>query len=176
MKYEHKLIIRIILLFLIWPSLLYIIFFIPTIYLSYLILKLIGYNIIVDLTSQLLIINDLKLNFITACVATSAYQLLAILILLTKDLSFKKMLNMFIAGSLLVLAVNVIRIIFLSLIFVNYGYDLFEKFHILLWRGAASFIVFFIWITIIKIFKVKTIPIISDVTYLYKMIRKSKKK
>lgn len=176
MKYEHKLVIRIILLFLIWPSLLYLIFFIPTIYLSYIILKLIGYNIFVDLSSKLLSVGNLKLNFIAACVATSAYQLLAILILLTKDLSFSKMLKMFLVGSLILLLVNVARIVFLSTIFINYGYELFDKFHILLWRGAASFIVFFIWIALIKIFKIKTIPIISDVTYLYKLIKKHKKK
>ncbi|HLC73603.1 MAG TPA: pacearchaeosortase [Candidatus Nanoarchaeia archaeon] len=176
MKYEYKLVLRILLLFVVIPKFLFMIFFIPTIIFPYIILKFIGYNIILDFSSQSLLINDLTLNFISACVATSAYQLLAILILLTKDLSFKRMLKIFIVGSLMILLVNIVRILILSLVFINYGYESFNSLHILLWRGAASFIVFFVWIGLVKIFKIKNIPLISDMSYLLKYIKKKNRK
>ena len=176
MKYEHKLIIRIILLFIFLPHFFYLIFALPTLFLSSVALKLAGFYIITDYVSKNIMIDDIKLNFISACIATTAYQLLAILILLTKELSFKKMLKIFVVGSLMILIINVLRILLLSSVYLNYGFGAFKSLHIFLWKGVASIMVFIVWILLIKIFKITAIPIYSDIIYLYQNIKRKKRK
>src|SRR3989344_2576904 len=110
-KYEHQLITRVlisILIAIIFLKFFYRIFFPLTLYPVYYFLKLFYPA---NLIGNIVLINDYNLNFIQACVATIAYFLLAILILLTKDIKFKIRIYMFLLGSLLILALNVIRIV-----------------------------------------------------------------
>ncbi len=167
-KYEHQLIIRIliaILITIVFLKLFYRIFFPLTIYPVYYFLKLFFEG---SLIGNIILINEYNLNFIEACVATMAYFLLAMLILFTKDINLKKRIYMFLVGSILILAFNIIRIIVLIIILLVYGANAFESVHLFIWGFVSTLYVFLVWIILIKMFKVKSIPIYSDLKELYK--------
>ena len=168
MKYEKKLVIRLISAFLlaISYSLLYKILIPITLYPSFYILKLIGYN--AKLSNTSILINSQTLTFIPACAAASAYILLGILILLTKDIKLKTSLKMFFLGSFIILLANIIRIESLIIVLINGGKNYFETLHLLIWKVLSSIFVALVWIFLIKRYKIKSIPLISD----FKQIRK----
>ena len=76
--------------------------------------------------------------------------------------------------SLLVL--NILRIFFLSLVFVL-GASLFDITHELFWYLGSTIFVVGIWFAGVKIFKVKEIPFYSDLknTGILKYLKKVKK-
>jgi len=170
MRYEQKLVIRVGLLVLIALLFPYIYYLLNplTLYASYYILKLFSEAILVNSS---IIVSGISLNFIDACSAGAAFLLLALLILLTKALSFKRMLKMFVMGSVLIFVMNIIRIEFLIWILTNYGLNLFDKIHMFFWRIVSTVFVALIWIFMDKYFKLKTIPIYSDVKYLIQKIK-----
>ncbi len=110
-------------------------------------------------------------NIIPACVAGIAYSLLLFLILFTKGISFGKGLKMFVVGSLLILVMNVLRIDLLIYVLVEFGSDLFDKVHLVFWNFISGLYVAFVWIFLVKKFRVSSIPIVSDVKYLYTSIK-----
>ena len=134
MKYESKLIIRILSLFIIilLPEIFYTIFTTLTIYPVYLILKLLQYN--PELVGNSMLINSIPILFVPACIAASAYGLLTILILITKDIKLEKIVKMLSLGYLLILLTNIIRITILLLILINFSSNLFETVHMFFWR------------------------------------------
>lgn len=167
MKYEKGLIIRVLLCF--TPvSLFYLILTPLTIYGSYLLLffykpALSGINII---------ISNHTFAFVKACIAGAAYLLLLILILLTKDIKFYDRIKMFLLGSLMIYVLNLIRIIVLIVISVSYSAELFDAVHMVFWKFLSGLYVAVVWIFLVYFFKVKSIPIYSDLKYLYKKIKK----
>ncbi len=169
MKYETKLIIRVAIalaIFLIPVNIFNVALQKPTMYISYAPVKILGYDISID--GNIINIEDHNLRFISACTATSAYYLLAILLLLTKDIKPKKGIKMFIAGTLLILGMNVIRIDILLIVLVEKGVNMFQTLHLIFWEVVSSLYVAAVWIFLIKKFKVKSIPAISDIKELYK--------
>lgn len=169
MNYIKKLVIRLVLAVLLTLSytLLYKILIPITLYPSFYILKLIYPA---ELVSNSIITNSYSLTFIPACAAASAYILLGILILLTKDIKLKTSLKMFFLGSLLILTANIIRIEALILILINGGKNYFETLHLFIWKVLSSIFVAAVWIFLIKIYKVKAIPIISDIKQIRKLM------
>ncbi|MFH0906024.1 MAG: hypothetical protein V1824_01655, partial [archaeon] len=77
-----------------------------------------------------------------------------------------KIVKMLSLGYLLILLTNIIRITILLLILINFGSNLFETVHILFWRIMATLLVVLIWIFLIKKYKIRTIPLYSDLRYL----------
>ena len=108
--------------------------------------------------------------FVEACVATLAYLLLAILILTTKNIGFRKSVAIFLHGSLIIFVVNIFRIELLIYAFLT-GKD-FDVIHIFFWEFVSTLLVFLTWMYLIKKYKVKTMPVFSDAHYLWKNIRK----
>lgn len=174
MRYEYRLIFRVLVAILFRPQIFYLIFTYPTIIVSFILLKLFGYNVIKEGTS--LVVNNVTLNFVEACVASSAYYLLLFLILLTKDIKLKTMIDMFLLGSIIIFIVNIIRIFILIVILLAKGYDWFNLIHLTFWYGVASVLVFLVWIYLTKKYRIKSIPVYSDVLYLISKIKKNKKK
>ena len=172
MGYYKNLVIRIVIAL--------IIFIIPYSLINYLLLKLTlygSYPLLLTKYSPTIIgnsfmINNNLLNIISACVATSAYYLLLVLIIFTKDLRLKTSIYLFLIGSTLILAANIIRIDILIFIFLEYGKNIFERFHLFIWEFISSIYVALVWIFLVKKFKIKTIPVYSDIKYLIKNIRK----
>ena len=117
-----------------------------------------------------LLIGENRLVFVSACLAVSAYVLLSILILLTKDIKFIQGLKMFLAGSLTLFFVNLARIFILAIILLEFSIGLFDTLHLFFWDIFSTIFVFFLWIGLIKYYKIKAIPIYSDFYYIKKKI------
>lgn len=170
MGYIKKLIIRIFLALVI--ALLGIKIFYPiisplTFYLSYFSLFFLKPVLI---SSTMFSIGSHSLEFIPACAAASAYLLLTLLIFLTKDIKIKKGIKLFLIGSLAILMVNIIRIDFLIIILLKYSSNLFETLHLFIWKVLSSVFVVLIWIVLSKYFKIRTIPVYSDLKELRKYL------
>ncbi|MBU2638293.1 MAG: pacearchaeosortase [Nanoarchaeota archaeon] len=110
-------------------------------------------------------------NFIPACVATSAYVLLAMLILLTKDINWNERLQMFVFGSLAILAFNIIRIELLLLTYFRLE-SAYDSVHLFVWKFMSTAFVVILWLVLARTYKVKAIPVYSDIKYIIGMIRK----
>ncbi|MFH0936296.1 MAG: pacearchaeosortase [Candidatus Woesearchaeota archaeon] len=174
MRYEESLIIRLVLAFLTFLlyDLFYAIFSPLTLFFSFVLLKWLNYSPTVNLATDSIIVYGHTLNFIPACTAASAYFLLVLLILLTKDIKISTRIYMFLLGSFLILAMNIIRIDVLIIVLIKYSKDFFDNLHLLFWKIISTVFVAFVWIILTIIFKIKTIPVVSDITYLIDIIRK----
>ena len=137
-----------------------------TSYLSYLALKTV-YN--ASIIGSTIIINNKSIALIDACIAGSAYFLLALLNLSTPDIKKRFLVLGF--EWICFLAANTLRIVVLSVLFVKES-DYFSKAHILSWYFLSALFVIAIWIITIKIFKIQKIPFYSDSLYLKKLIKK----
>jgi exosortase/archaeosortase family protein len=169
MKYWSKLVLRLVfgLLFVLVYGVFYEVLRVLTIYPSYFLINL-GYS--VGLVGNSLFFGGNVVNFIPACIAAVAYALLLFLIIFTKGIGFGKSVKMFVLGSLLILIMNVIRIDLLLVILFEFGPDMFDNVHLVFWNFISGIYVAFVWIFLVKKFKVSGIPIVSDVRYLYKRI------
>jgi len=165
MKYQYSLILRLTLILIFTlTNFLYLIIKPITLYSLFLIF--LPFN--TTLKNSSIIINNTEFNLIPACIAITAYILLAVLILLTKDLTIKTTIKLFLIGSLLILVANLIRISILILLWVYKNIYLFNTIHLFFWKFVASIYVAFVWIFLIKKYKIKSIPLIDDYKYLIK--------
>lgn len=110
------------------------------------------------------------IEIIKACIAGSAYYLLFILNLSIPNISLKKRLKMLLFSFTFLLILNILRIFILTLIFVYFPEtpSFFDITHKLFWYFGAIIFVVLIWFIEVKTFKIKDIPIYSDIKYLYK--------
>nr|MBA4405470.1 hypothetical protein [Nanoarchaeum sp.] len=169
MKYTKKLASRllfIILFLLIYKFLGEILTFL-TINLSNLILNLFYPSKIIE---NSIYVQNQVITFVPACIALTAYSLLFLLIIFTKDIKLKTSVKMFLLGSLFIFVLNLIRIEFLIFLLIKNNYNLFEQVHMLFWNFVSGLYVAFVWIFLVTKYKIKSIPIYSDVKYLYQRI------
>lgn len=145
-------------------SLFYFVFAPLTIYASFFVISLLHGPAV--LQGHFISVGDQVIELIPACIAASAYLLFVLLILLTHGISMKKGIWMFVVGSLLILAGNVIRIEVLTSLLLSKQVNYFATLHLLLWKVLSSVYVVMIWIILCKIFSVKGIPVYSDLHYL----------
>lgn len=167
MKYVKELLVRIViavLLLVIPVNVFYLLLSKVTLFGSLSIFYLLGYPI--QVSGYNLSLNGQSLEFVPACVATSAYYLLTLLILLTKDVKLKGRFYIFISGSLLILLMNLIRIDILLYILVEFGKNWFENIHIIFWHFVSSIYVAAVWIFLTYKFKIKSVPVYSDFKFL----------
>ena len=114
----------------------------------------------VSLQGITLTINNSVVELIKPCIAGSAYYLLLILNLST-PMKLKTRIFSILSSFLIFLIINILRIFFFSVLFLN-SFSFFNYLHLIFWYVLSSLIVFFIWILNIKIFKIKQIPVYSD--------------
>lgn len=119
-----------------------------------------------------IVVENAGIEFIDACIASSAYLLLFILNFITREISLKKRILVFVFDSALLLIMNIFRIIALIIMSVNNSF-LFDAVHKIFWYGVSTIYVFLIWILTIYVFKIKEIPFISDALFLLKLGKKS---
>jgi exosortase/archaeosortase family protein len=176
-KYYYSLITRFLLALVVTLNypLFYVILAPITLYLSYFILNLFYDTILIGSSIG---VNGLGFKFIEACVAPAAYYLLFVLIIGLKDLDWKSGLKMFFYGSLLILAMNVLRIIILIVLDVEFGKSYFDAVHLVFWTFLSGLYVALVWIFLVKRFRVRKIPFYSDLNYFYKksLLKRSKTK
>jgi exosortase/archaeosortase family protein len=137
-----------------------------TIYPVYFILKLF-YNITIQ-NSSIFILNY-QIEIVEACVAGAAYYLLLILNI-SVSMNIKQRIYSLFYSLFVLLAINIIRIVILSFLLVN-NFLFFDFTHMLFWYGLSTIFVVAIWFSEVKIFKIKNIPIYSDIINLMKIIK-----
>ncbi|MBS3108771.1 pacearchaeosortase [Candidatus Woesearchaeota archaeon] len=172
MEYKKKLIARIAIalaIVLLPIDIFYILLLKPTLYVSSIFLS--SYKPII--TNDAIIINNIVLKFISACIATLAYVLLLLLILLTKDLGFKNGVKLFLTGSIIIFIANIIRVDFLIYAYFEYGSNLFSKLHLFIWQFLSGIFVAFVWVFLSYIYKIRNIPVYDDIKELYNRSRKN---
>ncbi|MBI2670490.1 pacearchaeosortase [Candidatus Woesearchaeota archaeon] len=175
MKYELSLIIRILTALIIRPDIFYFGLVFLTMFIPFIVLIILNYDVRFLYESKTLLVNGIDLEFVRACIATSAYYLLALLILTTKGIGIKNSVKMFLIGSLLIFVMNVLRVTLLILVVINLGLDWFNLIHMTFWYILSSVYVFLVWLFLIKLYKIKNIPIYSDAKYLIASLRVKKR-
>ena len=163
------LIIRYLLLLLLGLGNLYIIYliFTPlTIYPVFFVLDLF-YDL--ELKGIHLILENSIISLVSACIAGAAYYLLLILNLSTPLPLRKRIYSLLYLFSALLL-LNIIRIIYLSVLFINASGS-FDFTHRFLSYGISTIFVVVLWFSAVKIFKIKNIPFYSDFNSLLKSIK-----
>ncbi len=119
----------------------------------------------VSLSGITISLNNFNIKIVEACIAGSAYYLLAILNLTTKMKIKKRVLSLlFLFSSFFV--INVFRIFLFSAILLK-SFSLFNTLHLITWYFLSGIIVFLIWVLNIKIFNIKKVPVYSDLRFLF---------
>jgi exosortase/archaeosortase family protein len=132
------------------------------------------YNVLVQ--GNTIFANGYPIEIIGACVAGSAYYFLLILNLTTEGINAKKRVFMIGLSFAIFYVINLLRIVILSIMYVN-GSSFFDFTHKIFWYAGSTIFVIAIWFLEVKIFKIKGIPIYDDLKFLYKKssINKSRK-
>lgn len=142
----------------------YLIFTPLTLYLSYFALNLFFEA---TLKGNVIFIGTLPIEIIKSCVAGSAYYLLLGLNLTTLNIKIYKRIKMILISFSAFLAINIIRIFLLSILAMQ-NKSLFEIVHQVTWYFLSIGIVIGIWFAEVYFFKIKSIPLYSDIKELYK--------
>lgn len=122
----------------------------------------------------ILIDNMPKIELVEACIASSAYFLL---LLLNLSIPMKPRTRIFsiIFSAVLFLAINIVRILIFSLLYLN-NFKYFDITHLFFWYVVSGVIVFFVWLSTIKTFKIRNIPFVSDIKFFYNQTKQPRKK
>lgn len=112
-----------------------------------------------------------RLVFVPACTAASAYLLLALLILLTRGISLRQGALLFLLGSGLIFAANIIRIQVLFYLLFHVGKNYFDTLHLLIWKVLSSVYVAGVWIFLTWKFKIRGTPVVDDFLSVLKRIK-----
>jgi len=118
-------------------------------------------------SSSIILLNGFfPIELIEACIASSAYYLLLILNLATPGLKLKTRIYSILFSFAVFLVINILRIFILSLVAIS-GSPVFDITHKVFWYLVSTLFVVGIWFAEIKLFKIKEIPIYSDLKNLY---------
>ena len=113
----------------------------------------------------ILIEKTIPIELINACVAGSAYYLLLILNLSTPKIKLDKRIKILLISFLLLLIINIFRIFIMTFFYITNFY-FFDITHKIFWYGLSTLFVVLIWFSEVKYFKIKEIPIYSDIKFL----------
>lgn len=115
-----------------------------------------------------ILMESVLIQLIPACIAGSAYYFLLVLNLTTPQIKKRGSAILFSFSSLLVL--NILRIVALSFLFY-FNSSWFTFTHKISWYFLSIIFVMFIWFFEVKIFKIKEVPVFSDIKSLVKNIK-----
>jgi len=124
------------------------------------------------LTKNTIRTNSLTLQIIPACVAISAFYLLIFLILSTADIKTKTRFYAACSAIAILFILNITRILILIPMASS---PYFNTVHWLFWHLISTVFVVATWFTIIKLYKIESIPIYTDIKYLKGLIKYKKK-
>jgi exosortase/archaeosortase family protein len=114
------------------------------------------------------------MEMIPACIAGAAYFLLFILNMSVPNIKLKKRIQMILISFLSLLVLNIIRIIILGTLLIS-GSSLFDITHKIFWYVLSTIFVVGIWFAEVKIFRIKDIPVFSDIKSLIYSMKKTRK-
>jgi len=105
-------------------------------------------------------------TIIPACVAGAAYYFLLILNL-TTPMGLKKRIGSILFLFSTFLFLNILRIIIFAAI-ISEDFQYFNQAHTFTWYFGSTLLVILIWFTNVKIFKIKDIPVYTDIKSIWK--------
>jgi len=111
-----------------------------------------------------IIVNNIIITIIPACVGVSAYLLLIILnlsIVMTRKQRVYSILSSFLA----LLFLNILRIFILSMLLLNNS-SYYDSLHKILWYFMSIVFVILVWFFVAYIFKIKNAPVYSDIKFI----------
>jgi len=112
-------------------------------------------------------------EIIPACVAGSAFYLLLLLLMSTANIKPETRAKAIITAIAMLFALNILRLIFLISMTNS---PQFETLHWIFWHLISTIFVVAVWFTTIKIYKIKSIPIYSDLKYIASLMKPKKSK
>lgn len=139
-------------------------------------LTLYGVGALLGLFSDVILLSngfmyeEVFFELVSACVGGSAFYLLLILIMGSRDIVWLKRVKMIVFAFLLLYVFNVLRIVFMATL-INSNY--FDVFHLGLWYFVSTLFVVLIWFLTVWLFEVKSIPVYSDLVYIVGLLKKS---
>ncbi len=119
-------------------------------------------------------LENFTVELIGACVAGSAFFLMFILIFSTADIKPKKRFYALVTASALLFLLNFFRIVFLIFIYSPESVY-FDAVHWILWHLVSVFFVVGVWFLVVKLYKIESVPVYSDIKYLLSFSKKGKK-
>jgi len=122
---------------------------------------------------NMVLVESMSIEIISACVAVSAYFLLLILNF-TVSMSLKQRIKTLIFSFAALLILNILRIFVLSVLLLeNFVY--FDIVHKIFWYSLSILFVAGIWLLAVFLFGVKNIPVYSDFKFIFSLLKSSKK-
>jgi exosortase/archaeosortase family protein len=116
---------------------------------------------------------NLYASIIPACVAGAAYYLLLVLNLTTPMPAKTRVRNLiYLFAAFLVL--NIIRIIIFAIL-ITRGYQYFDIAHLTAWYFGSTVLVILIWFSSVVTFKIKSIPLVTDIKTISKDLKLKRK-
>jgi len=125
------------------------------------------------LSENIIYLGEIVIEIIPACVAGSAFYLLLLLLFSTGDIKPEVRTKAVITSFAALFTLNILRILIL-IPMASTSY--FGIIHWIFWHLISTIFVVSIWIGIVKIYEIKTIPIYSDVKYIKSLIKIKKSK
>lgn len=125
------------------------------------------------LTDNLINLSGVTIEIVPACIAGAAFYLLLILTLSTPDVKPVTRTKAIITATAILFALNILRILILIPLVKSAH---FQTIHWIIWHLASTLFVVATWFAVITIYKIKSIPIYSDLNYLSKSIKNPKRK
>ena len=125
------------------------------------------------LIGNIIHMTNIGIEIVPACVAGSAFYLLLLLLMSTADIKPQTRTKAIITAFAMLFALNLLRILIL-IPMATAAY--FETVHWISWHLVSVVFVVGIWVAIVKIYKIKKIPIYSDIKYIRSLIKPKKSK
>src|SRR3989344_1309891 len=142
-----------------------------TAYGSYLVLSLFSNAY---LNGNIIMFNGLAVELVPACIAASAYFLLLV-INLTTPMKGKTRAKSIIFSLTAFLIINIIRIVVFAVLFY-WEFSYFDVLHRATWYFLSTLMLVAVWFGTVKIFKIKEIPVYSDVRRILKDLKGKNKR
>jgi len=122
-------------------------------------------------TNNIIYLEKVALEIVPACVAGSGFYLLLILILSTAEIKPKRRAKTIITAFAIFFILNITRILILIPLT---GSPAFETIHWIFWHLISIVFVVAVWFNVVKIYKIKKIPVYSDIKYMISLIKSPK--
>jgi exosortase/archaeosortase family protein len=135
-----------------------------TTYLSYILISLFYES---QISGNFIYVHGISIEIIDACVAGIAYFLLLVLNLSTRLIGPWKRVLLFLFTSLVFLIVNALRVFLMGILLVKQS-AWFDLTHIIFWYTLSIVFVFLIWILAIRVFRIREIPVYSDIKEIFR--------
>ncbi|MBU0907409.1 MAG: pacearchaeosortase [Nanoarchaeota archaeon] len=132
------------------------------------------YDNVTTLPGNIVSYADVYARIIPACVAGAAYYLLLILNL-TTPMKIARRVWSILFLMVVFLVLNIVRIIVFAGIATGGG-NFFDAAHMMMWYFGSTVMVVLIWFLAVALFKIKGIPVYSDMKELYLDAVSSQKK